>query len=233
MNEQIVTISFFRFQGFKNRFWAFSMMQLAHKKIANTSRGLSFYKLLGSGKGNGFSWKPNFAVYGLLAIWDNNDCANDFFETGKLFEEYKNHSIEQFTIHLKPLKSHGLWSNQNPFYNVNVDHQGSIAVITRATIKLSKLLSFWRRVRGASESLDNFPGRQFSIGIGEWPWIQQATFSIWDSEEHMMEYAYKNPIHKKIIQMTRERKWYKEELFARFKPVKSVGSWGELGQIKT
>jgi hypothetical protein len=73
--------------------------------------------------------------------------------------------------------------------------------------------------------LVNYPGRQFSIGIGEWPLVQQATFSIWDSYKHMAEYAYKNPMHKKVIRLTREKGWYKEELFARFAPLKVAGTW--------
>lgn len=41
----------------------------------------------------------------------------------------------------------------------------------------------------------------------------------------MMQYAYTSQYHKEVVQKTRELGWYKEELFARFVPYKSEGSW--------
>lgn len=67
------------------------------------------------------------------------------------------------------------------------------------------------------------PGLIFSVGIGELPLIQQATFSIWENIEAMTDYAYKSPQHKKVIQMTQKINWYKEELFARFLITKIEG----------
>jgi hypothetical protein len=225
MQGQIVTISFFRFAKRADKFWAFKMMQLAHEQIANEAKGLSFYKLLGSGGEDGFSWKPNFSVYGLLCVWDSLDHASHFFKNSNIFQEYTSKSQEFFTTYMQAIKSHGAWSGQSPFEELVKEHNGKIAIITRATIKTGKLAYFWSKVAGVSESLVNYPGRQFSIGIGEWPLVQQATFSIWDSYKHMAEYAYKNPMHKKVIRLTREKGWYKEELFARFAPLKVAGTW--------
>lgn len=226
MQEQIVTITFFRFAGFKNKFWAFSMMQNAHKGIGGITPGLSFYKVLGSGGEDGFSWKPNFSVYGLLCVWVNVDFANRFFEQAPIFNEYKQRSAEHFTTYMTAIQSHGKWSGVQPFLSSsNSVAAGKIAVITRATIRPGKLLYFWRKVAGVSQSLKSYEGKRFSIGIGEWPIIQQATFSIWDSFEAMTSYAYKNPMHEKVIRLTRKKNWYKEELFARFQPVMEVGTW--------
>jgi hypothetical protein len=41
----------------------------------------------------------------------------------------------------------------------------------------------------------------------------------------MIDYAYKNEKHKEVVRLTRELKWYKEELFARFIPYKFLGQW--------
>jgi hypothetical protein len=51
----------------------------------------------------------------------------------------------------------------------------------------------------------------------------QATFSLWESAESMMDYAYKNPKHAEMVKKTRELGWYSEELFARFQPYKIEG----------
>jgi hypothetical protein len=41
----------------------------------------------------------------------------------------------------------------------------------------------------------------------------------------MMDYAYNNKAHKKVIKLTRQLNWYKEEMFARFEPYKFEGRW--------
>lgn len=226
MAGQIVTISFFRFHGFQQKYWAFSMMQLAHSQIMSEASGLTFYKLLGSGGVDGFSWKPNFGVYGFLGVWEDEKHAHHFFRNSKIFNQYTDRSTEFFTTYLSSIKSHGTWSKVNPFLtDESVQTIGSIAVLTRATIRASKLPEFWFKVAGVSDTLKNYKGRRFSIGIGEWPLIQQATFSIWNSQEEMMDYAYKNPIHRKVIHNTRARGWYSEELFARFSISKLEGTW--------
>jgi hypothetical protein len=64
-----------------------------------------------------------------------------------------------------------------------------------------------------------------SIGVGEWPLIQQATISIWKTQKEMLDYAYKNPKHREVVMLTRKLNWYKEEMFARFVPYKFEGKW--------
>ena len=73
--------------------------------------------------------------------------------------------------------------------------------------------------------MDERDGSIFSIGIGEYPWFMQATFSLWEDEESMRKYAYKSKVHSEVIQKTRALGWYSEELFANFAPYKTVGSW--------
>jgi hypothetical protein len=42
-----------------------------------------------------------------------------------------------------------------------------------------------------SKSLEDYDGLALSIGVGEWPLIQQATLSIWKTQAEMIDYAYK------------------------------------------
>jgi hypothetical protein len=44
----------------------------------------------------------------------------------------------------------------------------------------------------------------------------------------MKDYAYKSFDHADVIKLTREREWYKDELFARFE---IVDSWGTLNGV--
>ena len=95
--SQITTCTFFKLDTFSKKIWAFSQMQLGHAHIKNT-KGLVFYKLLGSGAENGFSSKPNFGTYALLCIWESENNAANFFEKNLFYNKYKSKSSESFTV---------------------------------------------------------------------------------------------------------------------------------------
>ncbi len=122
------------------------------------------------------------------------------------------------TLHLKPYKSSGLWDGKNPFTPASQQPPSAdqaVAILTRASLRWNRLAAFWKAVPAASKALSNAQGVQFYKGIGEWPWIQQATVSIWNQAEAVHQFAYKGP-HAKIVKKTRQQQWYAEDLFARF-----------------
>jgi len=208
-------------------------MQFAHQDLAGVS-GLHFYKLMGSGKGMGFNPLPDWSVYSLLQVWDCDEDATAFFEHSDLIKQYQSRSSEVWTLFMRNIKSDGLWSKQNPFSaSSQLDHQNPlIAVITRATIKSSKLAHFWSYVPTSQKPIADLDGLIYTKGIGEAPIVQMATFSLWENAEALKAFAYRTPEHQKAIQKTRTLNWYKEELFARFQPYKSLGSWEDLDFIK-
>lgn len=219
---QVTTVSIFHFSGWKNKYWAFSQMGIGPFRVGKVA-GLQFLKFLGSGAINGFSILPDFSTYAILAVWDKEASAERFFSNHALFNDYTKHSERVQTHFLHNTMSHGLWNNQNPFEAVlTFDPNAPVAVLTRATIRKRRLWAFWKQVPSASMAVENTPGLQFAIGIGEAPLIHQATFSIWESGKQMMAYAYNANPHKGIIKETRTQKWYKEELFARFIPYKTI-----------
>ena len=221
--QQIVTITFFTFKGFKNTWWAFTQMGLRPFKTG-VARGLTFAKMLGTGGGNGFSIKPNLNRYAWLAVWDCEDDARDFFKTHALFQSFKAHSTGYSVIYLSPTAAHGRWDGVQPFkVSASFDASARVAVLTRARIKLNFLYRFWKYVPATSAAVDAAEGRQYSIGIGQLPLIEQATFSVWASGKQMMDYAYKSRYHAEVVRKTRELGWYSEELFARFSVLDTEG----------
>jgi hypothetical protein len=122
-------------------------------------------------------------------------------------------------FHLEPYAGHGSWDKQTFISQRKPSEEpiGRIAVLTRATIRLSRLIAFWKAVPSTSFQLDQHPGFVFSIGVGEVPLTKQATFSIWESEAHMKSYAYKMRAHQDVIKRTRDERWYSEEMFLRFR----------------
>ncbi|MFP4846375.1 DUF3291 domain-containing protein [Winogradskyella sp. PE311] len=226
--SQITTITFFRYKSFSKKVWAFGMMQFAHAKLANI-KGLTLYKLMGSGK-DGFNPLPDWSVYALIQIWDNEDAASKFFKNSQLIKRYKAKSNEYFTLYLKNIKSHGEWSGKNPFKKSDSlkDENPFVAVITRATIKKRLLIKFWRYVPTSQKPLSNNKGLIYTKGIGEVPFLQMATFSVWRDKESLMRFAYGSAEHKKAVTDTKRIKWYSEELFSRFQPYKSEGKWSGI-----
>ena len=89
LTQQITTITFFRYEGFYPKFWAFQMMQFAHSPLQQVE-GLTFYKLMGSGKGMGFNPLPDWNIYSLLQVWQNEKMANQFFNQNLLVKNIEN-----------------------------------------------------------------------------------------------------------------------------------------------
>ena len=221
--SQTTLISFFQYAGIKNKWYAFTRMgrsPILQKKI----NGLTFFKPLGTGSGNGFSIKPDFSTFGFVAVFKSEELAKEFLRTD-VVKKYTKTTTGYSHVLMHTVKSHGKWSEQNPFESsVEYDKTKPLAVITRATIKPKLAYQFWKNVPAVSKSMDKYDELIFSKGIGEFPLLMQATFSLWSSAEAMMNYAYKNPKHAEMVKKTRELNWYSEELFARFQPFYQEGN---------
>jgi len=196
--------------------------------------GLLFYKLLGSGQGKSFSLKPNFRRYGLLCTWENEAAAANFLQHAAFMQAYQQHTDEIWTLKLLPYQAHGQWDGKEPFAPTLSEKysEGPIAVLTRASVNWRRLPAFCRFGRRTSKSLDAAEGLYCSIGLGELPFIRQATFSVWESAEAMKQFAYKDPQHQEVMRRTRAENWYSEELFARFKPISTSGTWNGIDPLK-
>ncbi len=226
-NEQIVAISFFRFEGVFQKLWAFSQMGFARKKLKKIKQ-ISFFKLFGSGIGEGFTPYPNTSVYAILSVWNNLGEAENNIEEREIYENYRTHSIENWTVFLSPISSKGYWDKTNPFKpNKNEfkkkDHM--LAALTRATIKPKIMLKFWSKVPAISKVIGNDKNVLFKMGLGEIPWFHQVTFSIWPNAKTMADFARKDGPHAKAIKSVREGNWFSEELYARFEVKKAIGKW--------
>jgi len=200
------------------------MMQFAHRHLAG-AKGLQFYKLMGSGKEDGFNPFPDWSTYSLMMTWDNEALAEDFIKNSSLFDAYRQRTQKVWTIYMKNILARGAWSGKNPFepHRDLDDNFSKIAVITRATIRWSKLRKFWQYVPTSSLPLAGNKGLIYTKGIGEVPVLQMATFSLWEDEQSLKDFAYNSPEHHRAIQKTRELNWYKEELFSRFQPYREEG----------
>ena len=189
-------------------------------ELFNESPDLDFARALGTGGGNGFSIIPSLKKYSFLIFSKQYQDPKSFIDP-PVIKEYKTRSKSYLEVSGLLVKSHGKWNGENPFLTteIEIENEDPIAVITRATIRPSKLMDFWLHVPKTSKFMYGHPAAIFQSGIGEYPLFMQATFSIWKSKKELYEAAYSDTVHAEIVKKTRQRRWYKEELFAEFKPI--------------
>lgn len=225
---QTTTLCLYRFDRWQDRAWALYMMGRARLSLARVP-GLSFWKLCGSGTGEGFTPVPNTAVWAILCTWTDTETARAGLDDAPLFARYRARATESWTLFLEATSSRGAWAGIAPFDAMQSAEQGSgqtVAALTRATLKPRILPRFWGRVPDISDVIGNDPNVIFKIGIGEVPWLHQITFSIWPNTDSMAAFARREGPHARAIKAVRDGKWFREELYARFRITGERGSWG-------
>jgi len=202
----------------------FALLAMAvHRIPLILNKKCKFWKLMGCGKNGSFDLNPDWQQWALLAVWDSEE---DFERSSFIHSWWNTFTFEKWNMFLQPLSSHGKWDQKEPFTSAMVESNfnGPIGVLTRATIRFSKLKGFWSNVEPVAKLMEGSPGYVTSVGIGEAPVFRQATFSVWDSMESMKSFAYGSKEHIEVIKKTRQENWYSEELFARFQIISSSGS---------
>lgn len=227
----IVSLSLIRY---RRRAIPFAFLAMAiHRVPLFFNEKCRFWKLMGCGKNGTFDLNPDFQQWGLMAVWENEADFQEFYQSSFVTRWWRFFGMEQWSVLCEPLSSHGLWSGQDPFKNPanDQDYPGPVAILTRAQIRWTKLRSFWANVGNVAEMMSTAPGYLYSVGIGEAPFYLQATFSVWESLDEVKNFAYKSREHAEVIRKTRKEDWYSEELFARFKILKTIGSLGGINPL--
>ncbi|WP_128546297.1 DUF3291 domain-containing protein [Larkinella soli] len=195
--------------------------------------GLRFQKMMGTGKE--FGLIPDFSRYVFLGVWTSEEAAHTFFASAE-WKAMSDGTAEAGTLYLKPLRSHGRWDGKDPFAEeekASAQPPGReglsghpVAVLTRATLRWTALPDFWRHVPQARKQLSAGADHLlFAVGAGEKPLVQQCTISVWTDARAIDQFAYRQSGHKEVVRRTRERRWYAEELFARFAVLRSEGTF--------
>ncbi len=223
---QAVSLSFYRYGPVAARLWAFGMMGAARLALP-TVPDIGFWKLFGSGTGEGFTPIPNTAVSAILCTWPSAAVAWHRLGHAPIFRRYDEMAEERFTVLLSAVSSRGRWSGQEPFEveAAPAPVEGPIAVLTRATVKPKYATRFWRQVPDINPAIRADANVLFRIGIGEVPLVQQVTFSIWPDAKAMHAFAHADGPHARAVKHVRAEGWFREELYARFRILGSEGTW--------
>lgn len=221
MSKNIISVRFLSFKGFTNK--RFSFAQMGNSLINHWEHsGLLFSKHLGVGAGNGFSVWPDFSTYAFLGVFESQLSSDHFFETNERWSALKSNSCKILGWDAVAIKGHGTWNGKNPFEFASDPGIGPILVLTRASIVWYKSILFWFNVSHASKYLALKKGLLFAKGVGEFPLFEQATISLWESQEILDSFAYKSKEHAPMIKKTRALNWYSEEMFVRMRVFKTI-----------
>lgn len=206
-------------------------MALARLSLRREKRAM-FWKLCGSGTGEGFTPRPNWGVWAILAVWPDEATARSATRESPVWQRWRARADESWTVFLNPLSARGLWAGENPFGpeayatdSTAAISAGPLAALTRATVRPAKALRFWNRVPSISAMIGSDPNVAFKIGIGELPLLHQVTFSIWPDTASMAAFARGDGPHGRAIRAVREGDWFNEELYARFHLLGGNGTW--------
>jgi hypothetical protein len=227
LSAPLVTFTAVRYRGAAAA-WGALHMATQRRLLARTP-GLAFSQLLGMGSGIGFSAVPDLGAWGLVAVWRTPDHFDHFDADSAVMRQYRRRGSEVYTLLLRPFQAHGRWGGTEPFGTVEnaapPPAGAPVVVLTRAAIRLRRAARFWARVPAVDRTLHDHPELVLTFGVGEVPWVRQATLSVWRSAAGMRAWAYATPEHAEVVRRTREEGWYSEELFARFSLVATRGSW--------
>lgn len=189
--------------------------------------GLRFAKLLGTGSGRTFT--PRDADpdhWALLTVFKDTSTADAFATDSPEVSAWRRSSEEELYVRMRPLASTGRWSGREPFPVTDTGRwDGTVAALTRARIKFRMSRRFWSAVPAVIADLEQQPGLVCAFGIGEAPIGLQGTFSLWQSNRALSDFAYRGSPHRTAIAATEQLDWYAEELFARFAVLDITGTW--------
>lgn len=191
--------------------------------------GLSFARVLGSGRDAGFGLVPGLDVQGIFAAFDSLDAAQAWADRGPGLQAYADRAIDHLRVTLRVTSVRGAWggATMSPAPEGMPDRPEAgavVAALTRASIRPAHLASFWRHSPSAERDLAHAAGCRLAVGLGEAPLLRQATFSVWDDVASMHAYA-RGGAHGQAIRSAWKTGYFSESMFVRFALVGMHGHW--------
>lgn len=187
--------------------------------------GLRFWRLLGTGAGADTGPGADLLRSALFAVWEDEADLDRFLAEHPIADRWER-MREVWHVRLRAAGGHGEWRGVEVLDLIEPGAaDGPVAMITRADVRLRS----WRAFRDAgpavSDELRAADGLLAVVGIGEAPLGRLGTFSLWRSLADVRTFATRLPAHREVVRRTRQEGWYGEELFARFEPYASAGTW--------
>lgn len=188
--------------------------------------GVRFARVLGSGRDGGFGLRPGLDHQGVFVMVDELAQALQLVNRSPLVAAYRARAECCLVAVLQASSARGRWAGQGMRAIVPPPGAGEpVVALTRASIRASRALRFWRRSPPAEAALAAAPGCRLAVGLGEAPVLRQATLSLWDDTAAMNAYA-RQGAHQQAIEASSREGHFAEWMFVRFVPLLMQGQWG-------
>jgi hypothetical protein len=191
--------------------------------------GVLFGKILGTGAGRTLSpGRADLTRWTALVVFDGRAAAARFGQS-PVARAWHGMASTACRVDLRPVSWRGSWSGFAEFGAHPADpaavgtSPGLCCVITRARLRPARAVRFWRAIDPVATAAAAAPGLVTMLGVGEAPLGWQGTVSFWRDSREMMDFAYRHPEHRRVIEKTTTGNWYAEQLFARFEVLDIVG----------
>ena len=195
--------------------WGAGRFVFSRFALANIP-GLKFSKMLGCGYDGGFGLRPSLTRQGLFLVFNTAEQAGEFLDRSPIIKQYQYRCKEFLTVVLNPYSVKGTWSGMSLATTQKApaaDH--AIATLTRASIRPRRMFSFWRLAPATHDALFAANGCLLAIGVGEAPFVRQATISLWENTAAMNNYA-QHGAHLTAIKAAYKEDYFSESMFVRF-----------------
>jgi hypothetical protein len=202
-----------------------AMVHLAtDRRILGRTDGLVFWRLLGTGRGAATTRSADFHRTALFAVWRDERDLEAFMADSAVARRWAR-GAEQWHVRLRAVGGHGRWRGVDVLAGIDRgDDRGAIAVVTRADVRWRAWSRFWRAGRTVDRDVQRARGLLAVVAMGELPVGRLGTFSVWRGVDDVTAFAT-HANHLDVVRRTRSESWYREDLFARFQPYASSGSW--------
>ncbi|MBU3738434.1 MAG: hypothetical protein FGM55_05710 [Rhodoferax sp.] len=212
---------------------AWGWLQLVRGSSAlDAPPGLRFAKVMGSGQGGGFGLRPSATHQGLVCVFNDRGSAERFC-SGAGARAFIDRAREHWMGMLDVTSSRGAWDQHTWAVSPDLEGLGGIssvagpgpvASLTRASIRPSSVMAFWRHAPAAQADLATAPGCELAVGLGEAPLVRQCTFSLWEDEDSMVRYAHTGA-HRRAVASAYRHEFFSESMFVRMRVLAMEGQW--------
>lgn len=206
-------------------------MAVDRRRLRRTP-GVAFAKLLGTGRDRQFGpATADVTRWAALIVWERADDERaDRFDATPVGRAWARRATATCRLALRPITSRGTWAGREPFGrppsrtaqdrppagDQPTTGGGAVLVLTRARLRASRAVTFWRSIDPVTAALARADGLVSAFGVGEAPLGFQGTVSVWRRAADIGRFAYRQPEHAAVVARTPRERWYAEELFARF-----------------
>jgi hypothetical protein len=200
--------------------------------------GVAFAKMLGTAPNRKFGpTAVDSTRWAALIAWRDADAAAGFAST-PVGAGWAGLATAGCRLSLRTVSCRGAWSSRRPFEAAHpatmpsptmTSPDAPVLVLTRARLRATRAVTFWRAIGPVGQTLDDAPGLLTAFGVGEAPVGFQGTISVWRRAADVVRFAYRQPQHAAVVAGTPLQRWYAEELFARFTVLNVDGDPGVIG----